>query len=100
MDDVRVMKHEGTCYKNTTHAPASAEHYQSEEAARRLLLDDAGNYKSDDEMLFGCKVVTDNDTYCKYPYYVILFQMPSYSNTRIFNVFYKHQKSSLRNKID
>ena len=34
----------------------------SQEAARRLLMDEAGNYKQDDESIFLCKVVTDNDT--------------------------------------
>lgn len=66
LDDVRVMEHEGKCYRNTHHGPANAEHYQAYDAARRLLLDDAGKYKPNTEMVFGSKVITDNDTYCEY----------------------------------
>lgn len=56
------MEHEGICYRNSKHNPASAEEYQAADIARMLLLDDEGEYLGDDVAIFMGKVAADNDT--------------------------------------
>jgi hypothetical protein len=46
------MEHEGICYRNSKHNPASAEEYQAADIARMLLLDDEGEYLGDDVAIF------------------------------------------------
>lgn len=57
----RAMQHEGICYRNTIHGPAVSEEYAATEAARRLLFDDAGNFRGEDSAVFLDVVVADND---------------------------------------
>ena len=56
------MEHPGHCYKNSNLNPASAEETQAVIAARKLLLDDDGNYLGDDRAIFGSFINSDNDT--------------------------------------
>jgi len=66
IDDINVMKHEGKCYRNSKHGPAISEEYACVEAARRLLIDENGVIRPDDEAVFLCKITTDNDTRGKF----------------------------------
>ena len=56
------MAHEGICYRNSKHNPASAEEYQAKEVARDLLVDEDGNYRGDDVAIFAAETITDCDT--------------------------------------
>lgn len=56
------MKHEGKCYRNSKYGPAISEEYACVEAGRRLLVDENGVIRPDNEAVFLCKVTTDNDT--------------------------------------
>ena len=56
------MEHEGHCFRNSSAGPAGAEEKQAVEAARRLLLDDDGNYRGDNKAVFLYEVCADNDT--------------------------------------
>ena len=56
------MAHEGLCYRNSKHNPASAEEYQAKEVARDLLVDEDGNYRGDDLAIFAAQTITDCDT--------------------------------------
>mmetsp|Transcript_12688 Transcript_12688/g.27557 ORF Transcript_12688/g.27557 Transcript_12688/m.27557 type:complete len:533 (-) Transcript_12688:47-1645(-) len=62
LDDIRIMEHDGQCWRNNNTGPAGSEERQCGEAARRLLYDDAGEYRGDDEAVFLNEVCADNDT--------------------------------------
>ena len=63
LDDVRVMKHKGECWRTPgSTGPAGAEERQAVEVARRLIYNDAGEYRGDDEAVFLNQIVSDNDT--------------------------------------
>ena len=62
LDDIRVMKHKGKCWKTSTSGPGGMEEKQATEVARRLLYNGSGKYRGDDEAVFLAAVVTDNDT--------------------------------------
>ncbi len=55
------MQHRGKCYRTSMFTPAILEDYAASEAARRLILDDDGNYRGDDSAVFLDIVVSDND---------------------------------------
>ena len=42
LDDIRLMKHKGRCYKNSSQGPARVEEKACVEDAHRLLYDDVG----------------------------------------------------------
>ena len=65
------MEHEGKCYRTGNHGPAGAEEYQAVEAARRLIFDDKGVYRGDDEAVFLNDVCADNDTRGTYRLYCV-----------------------------
>lgn len=54
--------HDGHCFRNSSHNPASAEYFLAAEAANDLLLDEVGQYRGDDIAIFCRKVSADNDT--------------------------------------
>ena len=56
------MKHKGTCYRNSTLQPSSAEEHQSIEVARSLLIDSNGNYIGDEMAIFCNFISADNVT--------------------------------------
>lgn len=60
------MEHEGKCYRNSKNGPAVSEEYSCVEAGRRLLLDENGNIRPDEEAVFLCKLTSDNDTRGKF----------------------------------
>ncbi len=57
-----LIAHEGFCYRNSKHNPASAEEYQAKEMARDLLVDEDGNYWGDDVATYAAEAITDCDT--------------------------------------
>ncbi len=61
LDNITFIEHKGDCYRNSISGTAGAEEKQAVEAARRLLLDDDGNYRGNDEAVFLYEVCADND---------------------------------------
>ena len=55
------MNHTGRCYRTSLYGPSISEEYAAGEAARRLLLDDEGNYRGDNSAVFLDICVSDND---------------------------------------
>ena len=55
-------RHDGVCYRVNPWNANSAEEFQSEKAARDLLLDKDGQYLGDDEAIFCREIAADNDT--------------------------------------
>jgi sRNA-binding protein len=57
------LRHEGRCYRNSVHGPATAEEYACIDAANLLLIDpDTNELLGDDLAIFGDEIVTDGDT--------------------------------------
>jgi hypothetical protein len=50
------LTHEGKCYRNSCHSPASAEEFAAADAGKYLMS------LPDDEAIFGDEVITDGDT--------------------------------------
>jgi hypothetical protein len=57
-----LMKHKGTCYRNSNLSPASAEEPQAAIAARDMILDKDGHYLGDNVAVFALNCNSDNDT--------------------------------------
>lgn len=55
-----LMKHDGPCYRNSTHSPGTAEEYLAEAMGRLLLIDDDGDVQ--ENPLFVQKHVADGDS--------------------------------------
>jgi len=54
--------HKGHCFRNSNINPASAEYHLAADAARDLLLDEAGEYRGDELAIFCRRISADNDT--------------------------------------
>ena len=58
-----IASHDGKCFRNSSpHGPATSETFSATEAARLLLIDEAGNLRSDETMCFADEIGADNDT--------------------------------------